>query len=590
MKKLIIILLTLPLIASSCLKDDDDKFDKSASERMKEYLDNTSKVLSAAPNGWVVEYYPSQFQEYGGVRMYMKFDATKNTVVIASEAGAADATEESYYSFGEDYGPTLNFDTFNTLFHYYSKPEGTVGSANVGWGGDYEFIIMSVEADKVVLRGKKSQNTIVLTPASTADWTADFTAYRQAADKMDEMISYQMVIGSRSYLMSRDAISGYRSRHFTINATPAVSVGYIYTPTGIKFYEPVSIDNVSISEMTWQDGEFVDAKTGSKITQIQTDHTFEITTSNVQIRTADVSVKPSDTEVYYVIGSYPSADAQTKSDAKIMNELVAKVSLSDLYQKTATNVPLSLKAETEYIACAFAVTIVNGYIYPTSALSKSAPFTTLQDVPMTPEYEAWLGTWTVESTSSEVSGSQIQLNVTIAENIRNASYLIYGWDISTLAQADYPGNAELNGKELTISSNQNLGAYSNGTAMWYTLCLFDNKMPTALINGTFPAFTCTLKADNKSAAVKSYVGGYSGADGSQGSFEAMSMTVFMAAADGTYYVPVAPGYTAQDFPLGPYTMVKTGDAAQVDMKALRHKDYLVDLKVYSQPTPRRQAL
>ena len=100
MKKYLIILLALPLIATSCLKDDEDKFDKSASERIQEFLDNTSKVLSEAPNGWVVEYYPSAEQEYGGLRMYMKFDASKNEVTVASEAGASDETAKSYYSFG----------------------------------------------------------------------------------------------------------------------------------------------------------------------------------------------------------------------------------------------------------------------------------------------------------------------------------------------------------------------------------------------------------------------------------------------------------------------------------------------------------
>ena len=268
MKKYLIILLALPLIATSCLKDDEDKFDKSASERIQEFLDNTSKVLSEAPNGWVVEYYPSAEQEYGGLRMYMKFDASKNEVTVASEAGASDETAKSYYSFGEDYGPTLNFDTYNKLLHCYSEPYGSVGEANIGWGRDYEFIISSVDADEVVLTGKKSKNRIVLTPAATADWKMDFEAYRIAAATMDEMLSYQLEIGSRVYQMSRDVLSAYNSRHFTINTVPATQVGYIYTTTGIKFYEPLTIDNVTIAEMDWEDGKFVDPVTGCEISQI----------------------------------------------------------------------------------------------------------------------------------------------------------------------------------------------------------------------------------------------------------------------------------------------------------------------------------
>ena len=313
MKKYLIILLALPLIATSCLKDDEDKFDKSASERIQEFLDNTSKVLSEAPNGWVVEYYPSAEQEYGGLRMYMKFDASKNEVTVASEAGASDETAKSYYSFGEDYGPTLNFDTYNKLLHCYSEPYGSVGEANIGWGGDYEFIISSVDADEVVLTGKKSKNRIVLTPAATADWKMDFEAYRIAAATMDEMLSYQLEIGSRVYQMSRDVLSAYNSRHFTINTVPATQVGYIYTTTGIKFYEPLTIDNVTIAEMDWEDGKFVDPVTGCEISQIMTDDTYEVSTSNVAIKSANVTVKPGNPNTYYVIGAYPAADAQTKS-------------------------------------------------------------------------------------------------------------------------------------------------------------------------------------------------------------------------------------------------------------------------------------
>lgn len=565
MKKYIIVLLTLPLLATSCLKDDDDKFDKSASERMKEYLDNTSKVLSAAPNGWVVDYYPSPDQDYGGIRMYMKFDATKNTVVIASEAGAADAAEESYYSFGEDYGPTLNFDTYNELFHYYSKPQGSIGSGNVGWGGDYEFIIMSVDPDKVVLCGKKTKNNIVLTPAATADWASDFKAYRTAAEKMDEMGSYQMVIGSKTFLMSRDAVAGYRSRHFTINTTPAVSVGYIYTPTGIKFYEPVTIDNVTISEMTWQNGEFVDEKSGSKIVPIRTSHTFAVTTSNVQIKSADVSVKPSSSEVYYVIGSYPAADAQTKNDARIMNELASKVTLEELYQKEVKNVTLKLKAETEYIACAFAVTIVNGYIYPTSALSKSAPFTTLPDVPMEPGYEAWLGTWTVVSTSSEKTSKSLTFDITITENDRNKSVFINGWSICMFrldpelyGMATYESNGEL-----AFVNEYYLFDVSGYKLNWTNRFHYSGGYNT--IGGEFTPMWLTLGANKTSARSREY----SSTHPELGAWNITGMDYMYFNEAGSYgwYDP-AEGFVDGDFAVGPFTLTKKSGPASVAPKSV----------------------
>ena len=57
MKKLIILLAVLPLVLSSCLKDDKDAFGKTASERIREVQEGTEKALTGAANGWLMEYY-----------------------------------------------------------------------------------------------------------------------------------------------------------------------------------------------------------------------------------------------------------------------------------------------------------------------------------------------------------------------------------------------------------------------------------------------------------------------------------------------------------------------------------------------------
>ena len=96
MKKLIILLAVLPLVLSSCLKDDKDAFGKTASERIREVQEGTEKALTGAANGWLMEYYPSATQEYGGIAIYMKFQ--NGTVTVTSEAGGAGKTAESLYS------------------------------------------------------------------------------------------------------------------------------------------------------------------------------------------------------------------------------------------------------------------------------------------------------------------------------------------------------------------------------------------------------------------------------------------------------------------------------------------------------------
>lgn len=50
----------------------------------------------------------------------------------------------------------------------------------------------------------------------------------------------------------------------------------------------------------------------------------------------------------------------------------------------------------------------------------------------TEAYNAWLGTWTVTSSSSAASAKPMSLDITIAQDVANSSYKITGWGISKL--------------------------------------------------------------------------------------------------------------------------------------------------------------
>ena len=64
--KRLLILLGLPLVLSSCLLNEEDKFPKSATERMNEAIERAENVLQGAVNGWRVELYPEKSRIYGG--------------------------------------------------------------------------------------------------------------------------------------------------------------------------------------------------------------------------------------------------------------------------------------------------------------------------------------------------------------------------------------------------------------------------------------------------------------------------------------------------------------------------------------------
>lgn len=426
MKKLIILLAVLPLVLSSCLKDDKDAFGKTASERIREVQEGTEKALTGAANGWLMEYYPSATQEYGGIAIYMKFQ--NGTVTVTSEAGGAGKTAESLYSYDQDYGPTINFDTYNPYFHIYSEPNSGVGPTNTGMGGDSEFIIMSYAADKVVLRGKKTQNTIVLTPLPETAWNTMFGKYSADVTKMDNFRSYELVLNGKTYDISREVAAGYNSRYFSVvTENGTIPASFIYTQdTGLKFYEPLVVDGVSIEEMTWSGGMFTDEMSGARIQETVSNNKFTFAVSDIKATSVNVETTPTVANEYYYFDVVPSSAFASASDEEILYELMDGITSMNQLSLGKMMKTLTVDSDTEYIPCAFGLKIVNGWIYPITELAKGTAFMSGQGDPMSPEYQAWLGTWTVTSTSSEKSKQPITFDITLAKKVANTSYSLTG--------------------------------------------------------------------------------------------------------------------------------------------------------------------
>lgn len=186
--KRLLILLGLPLVLSSCLLNEEDKFPKSATERMNEAIEQAENVLQGAVNGWRVELYPEKSRIYGGYTMYLKF-SSDGKVTAASENFDPAQTDESYYSVEPDNGPMLTFNTYNEIIHFYSDA-GTganqgIGTANGGLEGDSDFIVMEATPECVKLKGRKSGNYIRMYPLDEGvNWADELQAYVDAETEM----------------------------------------------------------------------------------------------------------------------------------------------------------------------------------------------------------------------------------------------------------------------------------------------------------------------------------------------------------------------------------------------------------------------
>ena len=261
MKRIIPILATAVLSAfviSSCVKDEEHIFDKSASLRVKEAMDNAQKVLTSASNGWKMYYYPHPNQDYGGYMYALKFD--NESVTVWSEMFAESST--SLYKMTNDDGPVLSFDTNNYAFHYFATPSGSSKNLYGESGlyqahkGDFEFIIMSAKPEEVVLKGKRSGNKILMYPLDESPETFIEKAAQNAEDIF--VSSFEGTIGGEAATAYMDI--GYRWATITLTGSETtVDAPYMVTDKGIRFYNPVTIGSYTLEALDW------DSKTQSLV-------------------------------------------------------------------------------------------------------------------------------------------------------------------------------------------------------------------------------------------------------------------------------------------------------------------------------------
>ena len=249
MKKLFFIFLLLPLLCmTSCLKEEENLFDGSAAERIAKALTDYNRVLNGAANGWLMEYYSI---DAGGYIYLCKFETLEGqlngTVTVGSELDP-DETAESLYELKSDQSAVLTFNTFNPLFHFFAEPYS--GNRN-GLRGDYEFTFVKVDANEIILRGKKHGDRIVMKP-----FGSDWKSHLETLAALQEKCSYSTYqLYDKNKLVCPVEIDGdYRWVTFSLE-NQTIEERFIYTTTGFKFYEPVEIGATTFQFFDWDDSK-----------------------------------------------------------------------------------------------------------------------------------------------------------------------------------------------------------------------------------------------------------------------------------------------------------------------------------------------
>lgn len=240
--KISLLLLSLPLLLTSCLKDDNDVFSEASSKRLQQALEETRSILRSSENGWVMDYYVGTNQVYGGYAFIVKFDSL--TVTASSEV--TDGSDTSYYKLTTDNGPVLSFDTYNDVLHALATPSASNYEA---YHADYEFQIVSATADKVVLRGRRTGNLMQMHPLTTtpeeylkkvAETEQNFIVASLSADVDGNNVSADIDLDNRQ-------ISFYSSTDSTFSHDCA----FAYTDNGIRLYSEVDAYGKTLSDLSY---------------------------------------------------------------------------------------------------------------------------------------------------------------------------------------------------------------------------------------------------------------------------------------------------------------------------------------------------
>ncbi|MBR1547612.1 MAG: DUF4302 domain-containing protein [Prevotella sp.] len=249
-KHIFFIMMALPLLFSSCLKDQDDVFDKSPSARSAEYLANVKRVLTSAENGWVLNYYPDRDQSYGGFAYTLKFD-DENVKVCCGDL-AIDSVSESItstYILDNEDGPVLSFDTYNEMMHYFATPTGSSGAGGYeAYDGDFIFIVLGISSDEntITLKGNRSGNIMYMHKLTMS--MEDYQ--RKVADFVDQLVFDKAAgkIGGEE-----DTLYIYSNYRYVEIQTPdtLIEAAICFEDNGFSLYEPVSISGTEVKTFVY---------------------------------------------------------------------------------------------------------------------------------------------------------------------------------------------------------------------------------------------------------------------------------------------------------------------------------------------------
>lgn len=251
----IILIALMSFLVTSCVSEVEDLFEDSASTRLEKEVNKYRDLLISSERGWLMEYYPGGTnQTYGGYALTAVFRADGSVEVQSIMSNDVSKMEKSLYSVGKDVGATLNFVTYNNLFHYFSDPDhGDLGDGTgVGMEGDHEFVFERGDDSEIVMTGKKHRSVIHMYPLKESA-TEYLTKVKKVMKSLSDIPAFYAVKGTyEGEPVEGEFIS--RQSLLLTQGEEHSSFSFIFTDKGIKLYKPIDLNDKKVNDLFWNPG------------------------------------------------------------------------------------------------------------------------------------------------------------------------------------------------------------------------------------------------------------------------------------------------------------------------------------------------